>query len=150
MAQLDAVHGAEVVAVDADHLGEAGHQQRPVEQAHAAQGGEAAEEADEDQGRVHLGLPFENEWFRFRLGDTRRDDGADPYMIDAEYRFRVENGFAISVLTGSLIVPQGMRWLPNNDRLYVVDGGQRSVIEIGGLDVYRQIMTVISPPSPYR
>lgn len=100
--------------------------------------------------RVKLGLPFQNEWFRFRLGDTRQSDGVDPYMIDAEYRFRVDNGHATSGLTGAIVVPQGMKWLPNNDRLYIVDGGQRTVIEIGGLDVYRQIMSVEIPPSPYR
>ncbi|MEZ4434020.1 MAG: hypothetical protein R3F65_16565 [bacterium] len=101
--------------------------------------------------RVQLGLPFQNEWFRFRLGDTV-DDGVDPFMIDAEYRFTVINGFATSTLSGAIVLPQGMRWLPNNDRVYVVDGGQNNgtVIEIGGLDVYRQTMSVAIPPSPYR
>ncbi len=114
-------------------------------------GGECVVDPDraDRHSRVDFGQPFDNEWFRFRLGDARGEDGALPYMVDAEYRFRVVNGYEESVLEAAARVPQGMRWLPNNDHVYIVDGGRRSVMEIGGLDVYRDVMGIIIQTSPY-
>lgn len=95
------------------------------------------------RGRVTWGLPFENEWLRFHLGGLADpEDARLPHMVDVAFTFPVVNGIVVSALVGEIIVPQGMRWLPNNDRLYIVDGALQTIVEVGGLDVFRQAMTL--------
>ncbi|MBU1430319.1 hypothetical protein KKF91_07100 [Myxococcota bacterium] len=102
-------------------------------------------------GRVHLDEPFEGEFFRFKIGAFRHDlcdalsclqdlgvpDGALPYMIDARFQFDIGGGVERRRLADVAILPQEMRWLPNDDRLYVVDNGYQTVVKLAGLDVLR-------------
>ncbi len=111
---------------------------------------------EERRSRVQLGVPFENEWFRLQLGPSDPEALADdpsegptlPYLVDVVLTFEVDGGELIRRLvdlTRLPRAPQDMRWLPNNDLLYVVDGAIQTLIEIGGLDVLRQTPVVTNP-----
>ena len=105
-------------------------------------------------GRVALGAPFENEWFRFTLGYLQAppDAGAEalgvpsgrvPYQLDTSVTFDTAPGIATRSLQGSLVLPRDLRWLPVDDRLYVVDSAQGTVVEFTGFDPYTQILRSI-------
>jgi len=102
-------------------------------------------------GRVALGVPFENEWFRFTLGylQAPSDSGAaalgipagrSPYQIDTSITFDTTPGLATRSLSGSLVLPRDLRWLPVDDRLYVVDSALGTVVEFTGFDPYSQVL----------
>ncbi len=104
----------------------------------------------ERHSRVKLGVPFENEWFRFQLGpndpallaDDPEDGPTQPYLVDVALQFSVDGGALVRRLAGWSFMPQGMRWLPNSDLLYIVDGALQTLVEIGGLDVLREEFTI--------
>ena len=91
---------------------------------------------------------FENEWFRFKLGfhkesldceglDDQASDGCFPYMIGSSFEFSTINGSLFRRLSNVASVPKEMRWLGNDDRLYVVDEQLRTVIELVGFDIFK-------------
>ena len=103
--------------------------------------------------RVRLDEPFQNEWFRFHLGmhqpsldcasaDRDGDTGETclPYMVGTEYRFSTRNGEAYRRLAGAGILMREMKWLPGDDRLYVVDGALKTVVEYAGFNVFTEAM----------
>ena len=101
-----------------------------------------------------MGAPFENEWFRFTLGYLQAppDAGGEalgvpsgrvPYQLDTSVTFDTAPGIATRSLQGSLVLPRDLRWLPVDDRLYVVDSAQGTVVEFTGFDPYTQILRSI-------
>lgn len=105
------------------------------------------------KSRVELGVPFENEWFRFQVGpadpDALASDPADgptlPYLVDVVLNFEVDSGELIRRLIGFADSPQDMRWLPTNDLLFVVDAAKQTLVELTGLDVLRQTPLISNP-----
>ena len=114
---------------------------------------EALPSRSQRRSRFQLGDAFENEWFRFRLGtyaapvnQCSPDASASPLaalppvMLDLAFSFTLTAGRATSQLSGAAVLPRQMRWLPNEDRLFVVDGAIDNVREIGGFDIFRERM----------
>ena len=106
--------------------------------------------ADRRFGRARLGEDFENEAFRFRLGalaETEASDGvpagALPFMVDVAFEFEFQRGIANERLPDAAILPGEMVWLPSDDRVYIVDTAQRTVVEVAGLDVFTTRMSLI-------
>jgi len=104
--------------------------------------------------RARLDVPFENEWFRFRLGaadpsllggDAQTGLPRLPFLVDVVLTFEVDSGEIIRRMINFAVTPQDMRWLPNSDLLYVVDGAIQTLVEIAGLDVLRQTPVVTNP-----
>jgi len=107
-----------------------------------------APERVERQSRVRLGETFESDWFRFRIDafhhercqasgcafDRGIPEGKLPHMIDARFEFSLTVGLDRERLSDVAILPQQMEWLPNDDRLYIVDSALETLTEIGGLD----------------
>ncbi|MEE2785976.1 MAG: hypothetical protein VX589_01470 [Myxococcota bacterium] len=98
------------------------------------------------KGRARLGELFENEWFRFKIGhhaaslDCESLEASDtclPYMLDSRYEFGVQPGTLFQRKLEVAGVPKEMRWLPNDDRLYIVDEQFRTVIELLGFDIFQ-------------
>jgi hypothetical protein len=108
------------------------------------------------RGRFRLGEVFENEWFRFRLGGYAPPleqcpegspapdlDPRPPAMVDLTYAFSLVPGRALSQLQSAAVLPRQMRWLPNEDRLLLVDGALDNVLEFAGFDIFVERMAEI-------
>ena len=94
-------------------------------------------------GRFRLGETYRNEWVRFTLG-FRRDllsfsgipEGKLPFMIGAHFEFIVSRGLATTTAASGAVLPTQLRWLPEIDRLYVLDTAFERVLEYSGVDPY--------------
>ena len=101
--------------------------------------------------RAKLDEPFENEWFRFTIGAFRGGELAEtgvpsdrqPHLLDARFLFDVATGVLHRRLVDYVVTPGGMKWLPNDDRVYTVDTAFETLVEAAGLNVYRQVMAQI-------
>jgi hypothetical protein len=62
-------------------------------------------------------------------------------MLNLVYSFTLTPGRATSQLSNAAVLPRQMRWLPNEDRLFIVDGAIDNVLEIGGFDIFRERMS---------
>jgi hypothetical protein len=97
-------------------------------------------------GRATLGTRFENEWFRFWLGMWSGPgglEGALPHQIDSVYQFEVSTGSSVRGIAEVALAPQELRWSPLDDRLYVVDAGLQTLVEVADFDVYFQQFRVV-------
>jgi hypothetical protein len=102
-------------------------------------------------GRVTLGVPFENEWFRFTLGYLAKrsadgegvPEGLRPYQLDTRYEFTTSPGRQFNTLVGEVVLPRAMYWLPVDDRLYVVDTALGTVAEFTGFEPYRNRLRLV-------
>jgi len=98
-------------------------------------------------GRARLGETYEGEWLTFRLGfrpaapgRSGVPAGALPLMAGARYEWLVLSGALTRRLSGVAVLPTALRWLPELDRLYVVDGATQSARELRGVDPYLEVM----------
>lgn len=66
-----------------------------------------------------------------------------PHLLDARFEFDVQTGLLNRRLIDYAVLPGDLRWLPNDDRAYVVDTAFQTVVEAAGLDVYRQVMAIV-------
>ncbi len=94
-------------------------------------------------GRARLGETYEGEWLTFRLGFRPAasgragvQEGALPLMVGARYEWLVSSGALTRRLSGVAVLPTALRWLPELDRLYVVDAATQSARELQGVDPY--------------
>lgn len=104
--------------------------------------------------RVVLGEPFANEWFAFTLGWLAAPENASagtlgvpaglrPYQLDVRYVFDTVAGISTRSLQGELALPRDLRWLPVDDRLYVVDSALGTLVEFTGFDPYEQVLRAV-------
>lgn len=102
-------------------------------------------------GRVTLGVPFENEWFRFTLGYLAQraadgegvPEGLRPYQLDTRLEFTTSPGRQFNTLVGEVVLPRAMYWLPVDDRLYVVDTALGTIAEFTGFEPYRNRLRLV-------
>jgi hypothetical protein len=94
-------------------------------------------------GRFRLGETYRNEWVRFTLGFRREllsssgiPEGQLPFMIGAHFEFTVSRGLSTTTAASGAVLPTQLRWLPEIDRLYVVDTAFERVLEYSGVDPY--------------
>ena len=66
-----------------------------------------------------------------------------PIMIGARFEFTLRRGASHQLFENVAAAPEVLTWLPERDRLYVVDAALRQITEFGGLDPYREEMSVI-------
>jgi hypothetical protein len=101
-----------------------------------------------------LGQPFANEWFAFTLGWLAAPENASagtlgvpsglrPYQLDVRYVFDTVAGTSTRSLQGELALPRDLRWLPVDDRLYVVDSALGTLVEFTGFDPYEQVLRAV-------
>ena len=95
------------------------------------------------QGRAQLGALFENPWFRFKLGYQAAQQGTSgipneqlPIMVGSALNFTLNRGALYPLILGVGLLPVELRWLPELDRLYVVDAALKSVTEYDSVDPY--------------
>lgn len=100
-----------------------------------------------DTGRVsraRYGETLSNEWFRLRVGGSEAAlglrEGTLPHMLDARFEFDVNVGRRTRGLADAAVAVGEARWLPNDDRLFLVDTSQETVNEIAGFRVYEEAM----------
>jgi hypothetical protein len=103
-------------------------------------------------GRARLGEPYVSDWLRFTIGYQAQAGGVSgvpagrtPFMVGARLDVALSTGELSRRLTGVGALPTSLRWLPELDRLYIVDAALQSATELDQLDPYlsslRQIQT---------
>ena len=55
-----------------------------------------------------------------------------PFMQGVRFEFDVTPGELTSSWSSGLVLPGEMKWLPNNDHLFVTDGALNTVFEFAG------------------
>jgi hypothetical protein len=93
-----------------------------------------------------------SDWVRFTIGYQAQASGASgvpagraPFMVGARLDVALSTGELSRRLAGVGALPTALRWLPELDRLYIVDAALQSATELDQLDPYlgslRQIQT---------
>ncbi len=102
------------------------------------------------RSRARLGELFENRWFKFQLGYQQALVGVSgisvgdlPTMVGAAFSFTLTRGMLNQLIIGAGILPNALRWLPERDRLYLVDGALKSVTEYEGADPYLDVLRIV-------
>ena len=107
-------------------------------------------EAKKWYGRAKLGQIFENPWFRFKLGYQSAQVGASgipneqlPTMVGSALSFNLSRGALYQLILGVGLLPVELRWLPELDRLYIVDAALKSVTEYDNVNPYLGNLSVV-------
>ena len=94
-------------------------------------------------GRARLGEVYAGEWFTFKLGYQAASAGQGgipagqlPLMVGTRYDFFMERGALRAPIQSVGPAPQSIRWLPELNRLFIVDVALKQVSEYTGLDPY--------------
>ena len=93
--------------------------------------------------RANLDTTFDDGRVQFRLStpiSTALCDGSPckPYLIKSIVSFGVVGGGGSKLGQSTAIFPSSMKWLPFDDRLYVLDATIGTVITVEGLDIERR------------
>ena len=101
-------------------------------------------------GRARLGKRFENRWFSFTLGYQAAQLGVSgipsdqlPIMVGSVFKFNLVRGVLNELILGAGVSPSTLKWLPEKDRLYLVDSSLKSVTEYDGADPYLGSLRVV-------
>jgi hypothetical protein len=101
-------------------------------------------------GRAQLGEFFKNPWFSFKLGYQQASVGVSgipqdqlPTMVGSSFNFTLTRGALNALILGVGVLPNELRWLPERDRLYLVDAALKSVTEYEGVDPYLNTLKIV-------
>ena len=101
-------------------------------------------------GRAQLGEEYQGEWFRFQLGYQQADigvrglpEGSLPLMVGTRYDFFLDRGALRTLVPNVGLAPQSMRWLPELERLFIVDVALKQVNEYTGLNPYTETLRIL-------
>lgn len=97
--------------------------------------------------RARLGELYQDAWVIFQLGYRAKEgvrlgvaEGRLPMMVGARFDFSVNAGYVTQRLSSVGLLPMELRWLPELDRLYVVDAATESAVEFDQIDPYTGFM----------
>jgi len=101
----------------------------------------------QESGRARLGELYEGRWLSFQLG-FKASAGANlgvvegrlPMMVGARFDLSINSGRVTQRLSSVGLLPIALRWLPELDRLYVVDAATESAAEFEQIDPYLGLM----------
>lgn len=107
-------------------------------------------EAQRWKGRARLGEVYEDEWMRFQLGFQRSEPGLSgipqgslPIMVGSRFEFELTRGAEHQLISTIGALPEVIRWIPERDRMYVIDAALRQITEYTGLDPYQDLLRVV-------
>jgi len=116
-----------------------------------SEGGGCVERASGEgtqRARAKIGERYQGPWLTFQLGYRAQaeagalgiPEGSLPMMVGARLELSVSAGQVTRRLSSVGLLPMELRWLPELDRLYVVDSATQSTVEFDQIDPYTGFM----------